>query len=94
MSVLDIYLQQLQVDSMQTCFVSYSALSGQPHRAVAVCPAFVICKRCVLDPVSRDTIHLNSLQCCDLHVDAMIPWPVLTAGQGSLAGLLLSALPL
>ena len=23
MSVLDIYLQQLQVDSMQTCFVSY-----------------------------------------------------------------------
>jgi len=48
--------------------------AGQPDRAVAVCPAFVICKQCVLDPVSRDTIHFNSLQCSDLlHVDAVIP---------------------
>ena len=96
MSVLDIYLQQLQVGSMQTCFVSihvftillcdalkYTRLmvslacddnrAGQPDRAVVVCPAFVVCKQCVLDPVSRDTIHFSSLQCCDLHADAMIP---------------------
>ena len=43
-------------------------------RDVAVCPAFAICNQCVLGSVNRNTIHFNSLQCCDLlHADAVIP---------------------
>jgi len=45
--------------------------------------------------LSVSTFSMSQLQCCNLlHANAVIPscWPVLTAGQSSLAGLLLSAL--
>lgn len=61
MSVLDICLQQLQVGSMQTCFVS---------------------------------IHVFTILLCDALKYSRCLWHVMTIGQGSLTGLLLSALPL
>ena len=44
----------------------FCSRAGQPDRAVAVCPATALCNQCVHGSVSKDTIHFNSLQRCDL----------------------------